>query len=114
MKYRFLIALLVSWAGMATIVQAQQALSPDSNLQVSDSTSIQYYQAQSQPLTYAQQRARFEAEQRLYRIEWNNWIGYSPSRPAVNSSYMSSIAPRYFVPSRGVVYHTGQSRLWYW
>lgn len=114
MKSRLLIPLFIAWASLTTALNAQQTTAVDSALPVSESTSIHYYQSQSQPLTYAQQRARFEAEQRIYRIEWNNWIGYSPSRPTVNSSYMSGIAPRYYVPSRGVVYHPGQARHWYW
>lgn len=114
MKTRFAAALLLAWAMMTSVSVGQQPDQVAGQLPISESPSIQYYQYQVQPLTVAQQRARFEAEQRLYRMEWNNWAGYSPLRPTLNASYMSGIAPRYFVPSRGVLIHTGQARSWYW
>jgi hypothetical protein len=66
------------------------------------------------PLTIPQQRAKFEADQRMLRMEWNNWIGYSPSRPNMNASYMSNGLQQYYIPSRGVIVSTGHSRSWYW
>jgi len=114
MKTRFVATVLLAWAMTISVGRAQQPDLLPGQLPVSESPSIQYYQYQTQPLTVAQQRARFEAEQRLYRMEWNNWAGYSPLRPTLNASYMSAIAPRYFVPSRGVLVHTGQARSWYW
>lgn len=114
MKSRFIAALLVVWACATTAATGQQPDAQVGSLPISEVPSVHYYQMQSQPLTYAQQRARFESEQRLYRIEWNNWIGYSPSRPTLNASYMSGIAPRYYIPSRGILVHTGMGRSWYW
>lgn len=112
MNSRIAVALLIAWAVLVTDSSAQQPVPMTGQLPISESPSVQYYQVQ--PLTVAQQRARFEAEQRLYRMEWNNWTGYSPLRPTLNASYMSGIAPRYFVPSRGILIHTGQHRSWYW
>lgn len=66
------------------------------------------------PLTFPQQVARYQAEQRMLRMQWNQWIGYSPLRPNMNSSYMSNGLNRYYIPSRGIIvtgnYHNG----WYW
>lgn len=67
-----------------------------------------------QRLTIAQQRAKFAADQRALRTEWNNWIGYSPLRPDRNASYMSNGVQRYYIPSRGVIVSSGMSRAWYW
>ncbi len=68
---------------------------------------------QQQLLTIPQQRAKFAADQRMLRMEWNNWIGYSPLRPNVNASYMSQGMPNYYIYSRGVIVN-GNSRAWYW
>ncbi|MEZ6135493.1 MAG: hypothetical protein R3C53_11345 [Pirellulaceae bacterium] len=65
-------------------------------------------------LSIAQQRAIFAANQRVLRMEFNNWIGYSPLRPNVNASYMSSGYPRYYIPSRGVFVSATGGRAWYW
>ena len=67
-----------------------------------------------QELTIVQQRAKFAADQRMLRTEWNNWIGYSPLRPNLNSSYMSNGTQRYYIPSRGVIVSAGNARAWYW
>jgi len=61
-----------------------------------------------------QQRAMFAAEQRMLRIEYNNWIGHSPLRPNMNASYMSNGLQRYYIPSRGVIVSAGNARSWYW
>lgn len=61
-----------------------------------------------------QQRAMFAAEQRMLRIEYNNWIGYSPLRPNMNASYMSNGSQRYYMPSRGAIVSAGNARSWYW
>lgn len=61
--------------------------------------------------SFNQQLARFQAEQMAYRLEAYNWAGYSPLRPNVNASYMSS--PHYAPPHRG--YMTNFTRRgWYW
>ncbi len=65
-------------------------------------------------MTIPQMRARFAAEQRMLRMEWNEWIGYSPLRPNMNASYMSNGLQRYYIPSRGVIVSTGSARSWYW
>lgn len=61
-----------------------------------------------------QQRAMFAAEQRILRIEYNNWIGHSPLRPNMNASYMSNGMQRYYIPSRGAIVSAGNARSWYW
>ena len=43
---------------------------------MSQAASLAAYGPPIPPLTLAQQRARFEAEQRMYRTEWYNWMGY--------------------------------------
>ncbi len=60
------------------------------------------------------QRVQFEAQQRVLREQWYQWIGYSPSRPTVNSSYMSSGTPHYYVPRQGRVVNSGPARALYW
>lgn len=60
------------------------------------------------------ERARFEAQQRTLRHEWNESIGYAPNRPQVNGSYMSNGLQYYYIPSRGHIVSTGLARGWYW
>lgn len=114
MKIRFIPAFVILSILATGRGSAQQ---PEPNLHSGSAAAapfMNYSHSLHKPLTVSQQRARFEAEQRLYRAEWNNWIGYSPLRPSLNSSYMSNIAPRYFVPSRGILIRTGQPLWWYW
>ncbi|MEM7474440.1 MAG: hypothetical protein AAF483_05550 [Planctomycetota bacterium] len=66
------------------------------------------------PMTMAQQRAHFEAQQRMLRMEFNKWIGYSPLRPTMNSSYMSNGVQRYYIPSRGIIVSNYNTYSWYW
>lgn len=40
------------------------------------------------PLSFPQQQARFQAEQRMMRMEMNKWIGYEPLRPTVSANYI--------------------------
>lgn len=40
------------------------------------------------PLSFAQQQARYSAEQATLRMEWNKWHGYLPARPNTNGSFM--------------------------
>ena len=65
-------------------------------------------------LTIPQQRAKFAADQRMLRLQWNEWIGYSPLRPQMNGSYMSNGVHRYYIPRRGVIVSAGPSSYWYW
>ena len=85
---------------------------PVAPLPLSNSPSVQY--PAPAPLSFAQQQARFEAEQRTLRMAWNNWIGYSPLRPNMNASYMSNGLQQYYIPSRAVIVSTGHTRSWYW
>ena len=67
-------------------VQAQE---PEKDvLPLTTSTSAAMYFPK--PLSYPQQMARFEAEQRSMRMEHNRWIGLDPARPITNSSYTYS------------------------
>jgi hypothetical protein len=54
---------------------------------LSNSPSQNDYALQK-PLSFAQQQARFSAEQAALRIEWNKWQGFIPARPNTNSSFM--------------------------
>lgn len=55
----------------------------------------------SKPLTIAQQRARYEADQRMLRMQWNKWIGYEPLRPAMpNPLTNNEMNPYYMQPTR--------------
>lgn len=60
------------------------------------------------------QRIQFEAQQRVLREEWNQWIGYSPARPTVNGSNLSNGLPYYYIPSRGQIVNNGLGRSGYW
>ncbi len=69
-----------------------------------------------QPLTIAQQRARYQADQRMMRMEWNKWIGYEPLRPSMPNAMMSNelnhhyMQPVRYRPVWGV-WNNG-SRIW--
>jgi len=78
---------------------ASQAAAP---LPLSTTTSLGNYEvALPKPLTLAQQRARYEADQRMLRIQWNKWIGYEPLRPALpNALTNNEMNPYYFQPVR--------------
>jgi hypothetical protein len=84
----------------------------DSSIPLSNISSTSY-QAEP-PLTYAQQTARFESDQRIMRMQFNKWIGYEPLRPAMNSSYMSNGLKRYYIPARGWIVTPGNVSTWYW
>ena len=60
------------------------------------------------------QRVQFEAQQRVLREQWYQWIGYSPARPSVNASYTSSTTQQYYIPSRGRIISSGPARSLYW
>jgi hypothetical protein len=103
------IAVLVA---IAPVTLAQEA--EDSAQKLPLSTANYDAAVRQEPLTIPQQRARFASDQRMMRLEFNNWIGYSPLRPNVNSSYMSAGYPRYYIPSRNVIVSTGPTRAWFW
>lgn len=107
-----LILALISFAMLPTAVRAQEASEDLPPMPLSNSPSAAY--ASYNSLSYAQQRARFADEQRAMRMEWNNWIGYSPLRPNMNASYMSNGLQRYYIPRRGVIVSAGPSSQWYW
>ncbi|GIX00736.1 MAG: hypothetical protein KatS3mg111_4068 [Pirellulaceae bacterium] len=70
--------------------------------------------AESKPLTFAQQMARMQAEQRALRMEWYRWIGHSPLRPTINATHLSTTTPTYYIPSRGVMIKYPGGAMWYW
>jgi hypothetical protein len=86
-------------------------------LPLSTSVSVGGYDAVvSQPLTMAQQRARFDADQRMLRMQWNKWIGYEPLRPSQPNVMMNNeMNPYYLQPVRyrpvWGVWNNG-SRIW--
>ncbi|QDV24011.1 hypothetical protein [Aureliella helgolandensis] len=69
---------------------------------------------ESAALSYRQQQARFEHEQRTMRIEWNKWIGYSPARPTLNASNMAFGSQLFYIPARAAIVSAGNTRRWYW
>lgn len=83
----------------------------ESRLPITNSPSVY---VQPERLTYAQQRARFEDQQRIMRMEFNRWIGYSPLRPTMNASYMSNGVQRYYIPARAGIYSANTTTVWYW
>lgn len=83
---------------------------PVPDLPITNSTSgSQYYKLPS----LAQQQAMYEAEQRIMRMEWNNWTGQSPLRPTMNASFMSYGFQSFYAPQRGILVNAGH-RGWYW
>ena len=85
-----LIKMLLTIAGVLTAAVPALAQEPESanGLPMTTSTSASMYFPK--PLTYPQQLARYEAEQRAMRMSYNRWIGFDPARPATNSSWMYS------------------------
>ncbi|RMF39555.1 MAG: hypothetical protein D6753_13570 [Planctomycetota bacterium] len=99
---------LVGASATCAVGQEPTAVPPPLPLVASESMS------QVQPLTFTQQLARMEAEQRAMRIQWYNWIGYSRLRPTVNATHLSTTLPRYYIPSRGVIVKYAGGSAWYW
>ncbi len=116
MVYRNAIAmvlLLTFFVSVQRIGQAQEPVGqPPQGIPLSSSPSVSYMPAV--PMTIPQQRALFAAEQRMLRLEWNRWIGYSPLRPHMNASYMSNGVRTYFIPGRSVIVSAGRTPAWYW
>ncbi|MGN6544111.1 MAG: hypothetical protein ACTHK7_03615 [Aureliella sp.] len=73
-----------------------------SPLPLSTTSSLGSYEVTvSKPLTIAQQRARYEADQRMLRMQWNKWIGYEPLRPSLPNPMMNNeMNPYYLQPVR--------------
>ncbi len=101
---------LIVMAANSVDAQEPAEASPSDRIPLSNSPSYEL----PPPLTFAQQKARFQEEQRMLRMEWNKWIGYSPSRPNMNASYMSNGLQRYYIPSRGVIVTGYNHSGWYW
>lgn len=113
LKHLKVLALVAIALCVQFIVQsAAQAQEPSRPLPLASSNSPSDEVAAGPSII--QQRAMFAAEQRMLRIEYNNWIGHSPLRPNMNSSYMSNGLQRYYIPSRGVIVSAGNARSWYW
>lgn len=79
------------------------------NLPLTNSDSF----SRPKELTYQQQMARYVAAQRLYRIEFNKAIGYSPLRPSMGGDYMHYSPRRYYIPARQTVVGPGMGGGWY-
>lgn len=114
MIHRLPLATFLLAAGLTfgQVVIAQQP-TPNNPLPLSRTPSSGYM-LEPRPMSIPQQRAMFEADQRMLRMEWNKWIGYSPLRPNLNASYMSNGMQRYYIPSRGVIISAGNAYQWYW
>ena len=107
--------------GLCLAISASQLPADDTvvppPLPLSSPASLGTYEtAQSQPMTIAQQRARFEADQRMMRMQWNKWIGYEPLRPSQPNPMMNNeMNPNYLQPVRNrpvwSVWNYG-SRIW--
>ncbi len=87
---------------LVTVASSVQADDPAQPLPLSATTSLGSYDATiSKPLTIAQQRARYEADQRMLRMQWNKWIGYEPARPALPYALTNNeMNPYFFQPVR--------------
>ncbi len=92
-------------------------LSYGSGLPLSSQSAAEYarYDSQRQDTRdLIRQRVQFEAQQRVLREQWYQWIGHSPARPSVNASYTSSAPQRYYLPSQGRIVTSGPARSLYW
>ena len=96
-------------AAICSGVSAQEPGSPSDKMALSNSSSVT-----AKPLTFPQQVARYEAQQRVMRMQWNASIGYSPLRPNMNASWMSNGVQVFYIPSRSVFVSTNSARAWYW
>lgn len=114
---RFLLSLcaaFICWQQPATAQEVVNPSPPAKPLPLSSPATSAYNSLSVQPLNIVQQRAMFEAEQRMLRTEWNKWIGHSPARPNLNASYMSNGRQLYFLPQRQQFVNAGATRSWYW
>lgn len=103
--------LLAAWASTSI------ADEPTQPLPLAGSPSVGNYEPTViKPMTIAQQRARYDADQRMARMQWNKWIGYEPSRPSLpNALTNNEMNPYFFQPVRyrpvWTVWNNG-SRIW--
>lgn len=113
-RQRILFVLAVA-AVMSVSLQAQAQQNLDSEkdtLPLTTSTSAAMYFPK--PLTYPQQLARYEAEQRTMRMERNRWIGLDPARPITNSSYTYSGLYNFNPGSSYSVAYSSRNRFYGW
>lgn len=103
--------LLVLSHSIAANAQENVVAEKAPQLPLSNSPSTNYV---SKPLTFAQQTARFEAQQRVLRMQWNKWIAHDPLRPTMNASYMSNGVQRFYIPQRAAIVSPSAMRSWYW
>ena len=108
-QFRILMLMALLCIGVCSTVQAQEPISPSDKMALSNSSSVP-----QQALTFPQQVARFEAQQRVMRMQWNASIGYSPLRPNMNASWMSNGVQTYYIPGRSVFVSSSPTRAWYW
>lgn len=90
---------LLALACLASPIRGDDTTKP---LPLSTTASVGSYEATiEKPLTIAQQRARFDADQRMMRMQWNKWIGYEPLRPSMpNALTNNEMNPHYLQPVR--------------
>lgn len=82
---------------LAALASPARADDPSQPLPLSATTSVGNYDAMvSKPLTIAQQRARYDADQRMMRMQWNKWIGYEPARPSLPNALTNNEMNPYF------------------
>jgi hypothetical protein len=107
------LAMLVVWGSAA---QADDD-PPADILPLSTSKSFSETPAAAEPaLSIAQQRARYAADMRQWRMETNRWIGYEPLRPMQPARLYSNELNHYYVQPVRVrpvwgVWNNG-SRIW--
>lgn len=104
-------ALAIAFSLLTTSSVRAQESNGDSKLPMANSPSVNYVM---KPLTLAQQQARFEADQRMLRLQWNKWIAHDPLRPTMNASYMSNGVQRFYIPRRAVIVSAYAGNAWYW
>lgn len=119
----YAVALLIFVTNQRVVAQdmplpeVSPTVSESSRLPITTPSSAAYSSYDSYRAVAQQQirdRVQFEARQRVLRAEWNQWIGYSPNRPTLNSSIMSNSLQYYYLPSRGMIVNNGMARTWYW
>jgi hypothetical protein len=111
-----LLAFAVLWSALQPkLAEAQEprASTAGNPLPLTSPSAMGYNQT-AHAWSIIHERARIEAEGRLYRSEFNNMIGHLPARPNMNASYMSTGRPIYYIPARGQFVNAGQTRSWYW
>ena len=112
------VALLLCFSSMTAHAQENLSGASYGNLMPLSSQSAaeyaRYDSRRQETRELIRQRVQFEAQQRVLREQWYQWIGYSPSRPTVNGSYMSTSTQYYYIPSNGRIVSSGPARALYW